>query len=71
VSKEKFAETIEKARLALNISQTELARRIGVHQARISDWEAAKCLPDTPSLLKLATALNLSILDLSATEAAG
>lgn len=70
MSKEKFAEIITEARLRLKISQSELARRIDEHQARISDWESAKSYPDTPGMLKLATALNLSIVDLAATEAA-
>lgn len=39
--------SLRTVRTAAGLSQTELARRIGVNQSSIADWERGKCFPKT------------------------
>ena len=55
---------IEIQRRKANISQSELAQRVGVSQANISQWEKGSALPRADKLPLLAEALNCKIEDL-------
>ena len=56
--------TIKQLREARNMTQTELAERIGVSSKTISKWETAKGLPDITLLQPLAQALGISVIEL-------
>lgn len=58
------SETIKRLRKERNLTQTELAQRIGVSSKAISKWETAKGLPDISLLQPLAHALNISVVEL-------
>ena len=56
--------TIKMLREERNLTQAELADRIGVSSKTISKWETAKGLPDISLLQPLAQALNISVIEL-------
>ena len=56
--------TIKMLREKRNLTQAELAERIGVSSKTISKWETAKGLPDISLLQPLAQALNISVIEL-------
>ena len=56
--------TIRALREKRNLTQAELADRIGVSSKTISKWETAKGLPDVSLLQPLAQALNISLIEL-------
>ena len=56
--------TIKQLREARNLTQAELAERIGVSSKTISKWETAKGLPDISLLQPLAQALGISVIEL-------
>ncbi len=56
--------TIKQLREKRNLTQAELAERIGVSSKTISKWETAKGLPDITLLQPLAQALNISVIEL-------
>ena len=56
--------TIRQLREARDLTQTELAERIGVSSKTISKWETAKGLPDITLLQPLAQALGISVIEL-------
>lgn len=56
--------TIRQLREKRNLTQAELAERIGVSSKTISKWETAKGLPDISLLQPLALALNISVIEL-------
>ena len=56
--------TIKMLREKQNLTQAELAERIGVSSKTISKWETAKGLPDISLLQPLAQALNISVIEL-------
>ena len=56
--------TIKRLREKRNLTQAELADRIGVSSKTISKWETAKGLPDISLLQPLAQALNISVIEL-------
>lgn len=49
---------IKLARVELDLTQTELARKIGAKQKSISRYEAGKSIPKLATLAKLARALK-------------
>jgi ribosome-binding protein aMBF1 (putative translation factor) len=58
-------------RTALNLSQTELARRAGMTQPQISNIEGGDSVPTLPLLTRLAKALDASLtIDLDGDAAA-
>lgn len=59
VSTDTVGERIKKARVARNITQTELSKRIGTVYQRIHEWEAAWKNPSDKYLDKIAEALNV------------
>lgn len=56
--------TIKELREAKNLTQAELARRIGVSSKTVSKWETGKGLPDISLLQPLAQALGVSVIEL-------
>ena len=56
--------TIRKLREEKNLTQAELAERIGVSSKTISKWETAKGLPDISLLAPLSQALGISVIEL-------
>jgi len=56
--------TIRQLREARNMTQAELAERIGVSSKTISKWETAKGLPDISLLQPLAKVLGISVIEL-------
>lgn len=55
--------TIKELRKRANLSQEELAKKVGVDRTSISKWETQQALPNASKLPKLATALNCKIDD--------
>ena len=51
---------IRKYREANNITQKELAQKIGVSSSRVSNWEQGLYRPDVDLLSDICTALNVS-----------
>ena len=60
--------TIRQLRERQNLTQAELAERIGVSSKTVSKWETAKGLPDISLLQPLAQALNISVIELMSGE---
>jgi len=56
--------TIKTLREGRNMTQAELAERIGVSSKTVSKWETAKGLPDVSLLQPLAEALGISVIEL-------
>ena len=56
--------TIKQLRETRNMTQAELAEKIGVSSKTISKWETAKGLPDISLLQPLAQALGISVIEL-------
>ena len=56
--------TIKTLREKGNMTQAELAERIGVSSKTVSKWETSKGLPDITMLQPLAQALGISVIEL-------
>ena len=56
--------TVRQLREKRNLTQAELADRIGVSSKTVSKWETAKGLPDITLLQPLAQALGISVIEL-------
>lgn len=56
--------TIKQLRERRNLTQLELAEKIGVSSKTVSKWETAKGLPDISLLRPLAQALGISVIEL-------
>ena len=56
-----FGEKLKKARLALNLSQIELAENAGITERSIYSYEHTGTLPRAAVLKKLADALNVTV----------
>ena len=56
--------TIKTLREGRNLTQAELAERIGVSSKTVSKWETGKGLPDISLLQPLAQALGISVIEL-------
>ncbi|WP_035033561.1 helix-turn-helix domain-containing protein [Carnobacterium mobile] len=52
---------IKKRRTELNITQEELAERLNVTRAAVSNWEVGRNYPDIQLLLKISDELNISL----------
>lgn len=53
-------ENIKKLRTALNLSQVELAKKLGVSKQSVSNWENDNIQPSIDMLVKIAKSLNVS-----------
>ena len=56
--------TIKQLREEKNMTQAELAEKLGVSSKTVSKWETAKGLPDISLLQPLARALGISVIEL-------
>ena len=56
-----FGEKLKKARLALNLSQIELAEKVGITERSIYSYEQTGTFPRTAVLKRLADALNVTV----------
>ena len=56
-----FGNILKELRLDKNISQTELAKQIGVGKSIISLWEKDECEPTLSKLIALAEFFGVSI----------
>ena len=56
-----FGEKLKKARLALNLSQSEVAEITGISERSIYTYEQTGVLPRSSNIRKLAEALNVSV----------
>ena len=54
------AQIIGARRRALELSQEQLAEKLGVSRQAVSKWETGESLPDTDKLLSLASALEMT-----------
>ena len=59
---------IAKKRKEKNLTQAELAEKIGVSNKTISKWETGKCMPDYNVIQKLCGELGISISELMDAE---
>ena len=55
---------ITKKRKEQNLTQEQLAERLGVSNKTISKWETAKCMPDYAVVKKLCEELNVTVSEL-------
>ncbi len=60
VSADTVGDRIKKARVARNVTQTELSKRVGTVYQRIHEWEASWKNPSDNYLDKIAAALDIS-----------
>ncbi len=60
--------TVKLLREKRNMTQAELAEKIGVSSKTVSKWETAKGLPDISLLQPLAQALGISVIELMSGE---
>ena len=65
-----FAYEIQKARIANNLSQEELAEMLGVSRQSVSKWERSEGYPEVETLIDIAKKLKLSLDDLMSEELA-
>lgn len=56
----KFADDLQRWRLALGLSQAELAEAVGVTQQTVSDWEQGKLRPGIKRVDVVARALQIT-----------
>ena len=57
----KIAENIRKLRHNLNLSQEQLAERLGVRFQAVSKWERGETYPDIELLLSIASFFGISV----------
>ena len=56
-----FAGRLKELRKEANLTQVELAKRLGIGQSSYADWERGKKKPTQENLVKIAQVLNVSI----------
>ena len=64
MDQEKIGKFIREMRNKNNLTQQELADKIGVTDRAISKWENGRGLPDIALLIPLAKELNITVLEL-------
>ena len=52
---------IREAREKANLTQVALAKMVNVTQGAVTQWERGATMPKLPTLMKLSSALNVSI----------
>lgn len=68
MDRSKIGKFIARQRKAINLTQEELAERLGVTNKSVSKWENGVCLPDASSYQMLCEILGISINELFAGE---
>ena len=64
----RFGENFRKYRLEVNLSQKNVAEKLGICQSNISDWENDISRPEYEKLIQLAKLYGVSICDLLGVE---
>ena len=64
----KIGEFIKIKRKEINMTQNELAEKLGVTDRAISKWENGICMPDSGIIYELCKILNITINDLFSGE---
>ncbi|KAA9302308.1 MULTISPECIES: helix-turn-helix transcriptional regulator [unclassified Aerococcus] len=59
----KIAEILRQSRLDLNLTQQEVANKIGVQVGSIANWERGRCLPSADYLLDLVSIYKIEFKD--------
>ncbi|MBO5851272.1 MAG: helix-turn-helix transcriptional regulator [Clostridia bacterium] len=60
----RFGENFKRCRLEVNLSQKEVAKKLGICQSNVSDWENDISRPDYEKLIQLSKIYDVSICDL-------
>lgn len=60
----KIGKFIAERRKIVNLTQSQLAEKLGVTDRAISKWERGKSMPDSSIMLELCSLLNISVNDL-------
>jgi len=60
----KFGEDIKKCRKDAGFSQKEIAKKLGLNQSSISDWENDISRPDLETIFELCKIFNVTIYEL-------
>jgi len=68
MNQEKIGKFIALRRKEMNLTQADLAERLGVTDRSISNWENGKCMPDYSLLIPLSKELDISVNDLISGE---
>lgn len=55
-----FAHRLKESRIAIRLTQEELAKKMNVSVKTISNWETAYSYPSLPVFIELANVLNLT-----------
>lgn len=56
-----FAERLKELRKQANLTQVELAKRLGIGQSSYADWERGRKKPTQENLVKISKVLSVSI----------
>ena len=56
-----FGDKVKQARLAANLSQSELARKTGISERSLYSYERGGIMPRSGNIRKIAEALNVSV----------
>ncbi|MDE6021190.1 MAG: helix-turn-helix domain-containing protein [Ruminococcus sp.] len=64
MNKNSFGSTVRAKREELQMTQPELAERVGTSQSHVSRIEANQCVPSAVLLIRLAGALKMSAAEL-------
>lgn len=59
--KEKIAKGLKEARMKKGISQSDVAKELGITRQTISKWERCESVPDLPAVLKLSKIYGVSV----------
>ena len=56
-----IAESIRSARIASGLTQSAVARELGVDQSSISDWERGEATPKVTNVIRLAALFGIPV----------
>ena len=60
-----FSQNLQKLRASKNISQEQLADKIGVSRQSVSAWESGKSSPELEKLVAISNLFNVSLDELT------
>lgn len=67
----KIGKFIAECRKKQNLTQTQLAEKLGITDRAVSKWENGRAMPDSSLMLDLCSILNISVNDLLSGEVIG
>ena len=68
MNQQKIGQFIAECRKKVNLTQMQLAEKLGITDRAISKWENGKAMPDSSIMLELCDILNISVNDLLSGE---